>query len=528
MPTLPWITPSSLASRLPDPFPGLPHRTARRRAPPPALTAVLTMVLGPLLSVFPARPHAVPGGESGGSARVEGPWVTTPATGLAAQETESTTPTGTDGQEPTSSLIRELEREVRAGDSGTAVEDFWAAVIQRGTPLIEGAGPGRSVVTFVFRGGDEVTDVRMQSGLLALEVQAAGEEFGEVFDTLGGMTHVPSTDVWHRSYRVANDLRAPYTFAVRRAGEAEPIRELDPLNSATYDPHERFRPESVVELPGAPPQPWRDARGEGPGRWHRIPVAVRSAAKGHPAGDSNGRPADDPGGDATLDVVIDTAVVYAYTPEAYDPEREEAYPLFLGLGSYTFGIAMGGDWIVEHLIRTGEIEPTVMVLVELDRDMERDAYQPMVDFLAEDVLPTIRRELHLTDDPARIIIGGTSRRGLVSGIMAFRRPDLVGNVIALSGSFHWKPRGAVEYEWMTSRVAAAPARDIRWFLRAGSLETVVTPGNHGHYMVATNRHMRDVLRARGYDLDYAEFTGVHSDLNWQSGLADGLRRFFGR
>jgi enterochelin esterase-like enzyme len=37
-----------------------------------------------------------------------------------------------------------------------------------------------------------------------------------------------------------------------------------------------------------------------------------------------------------------------------------------------------------------------------------------------------------------------------------------------------------------------------------------------------------VLRARGYDLHYVEFNGVHSELNWQDWLADGLVHVFGR
>jgi enterochelin esterase family protein len=399
---------------------------------------------------------------------------------------------------PTSPTIEELETRSRAGDTG-AVRAFWETVAERGAPIVERAGPGRSVVTFVFRGGGDVTDVRVESGLLALEVQAAAAPFGTDFDTLGGMARIPSADVWYRSYVVANDLRLPYVFSVARAGASEPARELDPLNPTVYDPHERFRPESVVELPGAPPQPWRGERGEGPGRWHQVRVVS--------------------GGDST--------VVYVYTPEAYDPDRTHPYPLFVGLNSYTFGIAMPGDWILEHLIRRGEIEPVVMLLVDAGGDGS-DAYRPAVEFLADDVLPTVRRDFHVAADPHEVAIGGTSRRGLVSGIVAFERPDLVANVIALSGSFYWKPAAATEYEWLAGRVAASASRDVRWFLRAGNLETVVTPGNHGHYMVATNRHMRDVLRARGYDLDYAEFTGVHSDLNWQSALADGLRHFFGR
>ena len=35
--------------------------------------------------------------------------------------------------------------------------------------------------------------------------------------------------------------------------------------------------------------------------------------------------------------------------------------------------------------------------------------------------------------------------------------------------------------------------------------------------------MRDVLRAKGYDVTYHEFYGAHSEANWEDALADGLR-----
>ena len=71
------------------------------------------------------------------------------------------------------------------------------------------------------------------------------------------------------------------------------------------------------------------------------------------------------------------------------------------------------------------------------------------------------------------------------------------------------------------------ARPVQLYVAAGELETVVTPGNAGHYMVATNRHFRNVLLAAGYRFTYRELNGVHSELNWQDGLAEGLIRLIG-
>ncbi len=185
------------------------------------------------------------------------------------------------------------------------------------------------------------------------------------------------------------------------------------------------------------------------------------------------------------------------------------------------------DRMVDHLIETGRIPTLVVALTDLRSASEVERYRPTVHAVVDTVLPYLRAHYRATSDPGAVVIAGTSRRGMVSAIVAFERPEAIGNVLSMSGSFYWKPADEVEYEWVPTRVAAWPARDVRFYLAAGWLETVVTPTNRGHYMVSTNRHMRDVLRARGYDLRYVEFNGVHSELNWQDWLAAGLEHFLG-
>jgi hypothetical protein len=45
--------------------------------------------------------------------------------------------------------------------------------------------------------------------------------------------------------------------------------------------------------------------------------------------------------------------------------------------------------------------------------------------------------------------------------------------------------------------------------------------------LAANRHLRDVLQARGYDVSYQEFVGGHSHVSWRGTFADGLIALFG-
>jgi len=43
-----------------------------------------------------------------------------------------------------------------------------------------------------------------------------------------------------------------------------------------------------------------------------------------------------------------------------------------------------------------------------------------------------------------------------------------------------------------------------------------------------NRHMRDVLQAKGYSVHYREFNGGHEYLNWRGTLADALLALVGK
>jgi enterochelin esterase family protein len=48
----------------------------------------------------------------------------------------------------------------------------------------------------------------------------------------------------------------------------------------------------------------------------------------------------------------------------------------------------------------------------------------------------------------------------------------------------------------------------------------------GAGILLPNRHLRDVLRAKGYDVEYREFPGGHDPVNWRGTLADGLIALF--
>jgi len=398
-----------------------------------------------------------------------------------------------DQETPASPALRALVESMDAGEPGV-LDAFWRAVEQAGTPLVEAyAHEDSSLVTFLYRGEPALQSVRVSSGLNALLIEGIEPDF----DSMGRMRRLPGSDLWYLSLVVGRDLRVSYRMEVAKAtsdsAAAEVAEVLDPLNPHVFRPDREELRASLLELPGAPPQPWREH--EEAGAWRQLKVP-----------DVHGREND----------------VFVYLPAGFDAQRAEPYPVLLGLDSYSFGIGMLGAQIMDHLIASGGIPPTVMVAANLPGGTGLEQMDVTAEYVANRLLPQLRADFNVASDPRRVVISGTSRRGLIATYSAFMRPEAVGNVLSLSGSFYWKPDGETEYEWLTHRLATEPMRPLRLFISAGNLETVATPRNLGHYMVATNRHLRDVLLARGYDLEYWEFSGDHSELSWQDALARGL------
>ena len=401
-------------------------------------------------------------------------------------------------EEIASPTVRELA-EIETGRAD-ALRLFWAAIEANGAPLIEEVrGDDSLLVTFVYRDPD-AQGVRLQSNINALLIEGIEADF----DRLGLLERLDGTDLWYVSIPVPKDVRAPYIFQVSSVeGDGETQAALDPYNPKKLWPESRFA-WSVVELPGAEPQPWVEERpGVERGEWTELSVESEAL-----------------GGEQT---------VWVYTPGGYDATRSEPYDVLIGLSVPTFRHAIPAGLILDNLAAAGEFPATVGIVADIGgRESEERSYAPTLEFIAAELLPALREQYNLAGDPDRVTVAGTSRRGMVATYLALSRPDIIGNVIALSASYYWRPPGYTEYEWLTRLYAEREKAALKLYVAAGSLENVVTPNNRGHYMLATNRHMRDVLAAKGYDFEYVEFGGVHHELSWQGELANGLISLGGR
>ena len=100
-----------------------------------------------------------------------------------------------------------------------------------------------------------------------------------------------------------------------------------------------------------------------------------------------------------------------------------------------------------------------------------------------------------------------------------RHPEIFGNVLSQSGSFQIVPEGKME---LIRQFVEKPKLPVRFYLEAGLLETGDSPS-----LLHANRHLRDVLEAKGYFVNYSDFNGRHDDICWRGSLSTGLISLLG-
>lgn len=227
--------------------------------------------------------------------------------------------------------------------------------------------------------------------------------------------------------------------------------------------------------------------------------------------------------------------VWVYTPLGYGAADSGDDNLLLAFdgGVYTGDIPL--PHILDSLITAGAIPPTVAVLIDNASGRERlddlANRARFASFVTGELMPWIRRRYRVSADPRHTVITGSSAGGLAAAYLAFKRPDLFGNVLSQSGAFWRGNEGSngPPYEWLTGQYRDSSRRKIRFFLDVGSGERHGAIGGAAPSILDANRRLRDVLRARGYSVEYFEVpNGEHSPADWRTRLPIGLVALEGR
>jgi enterochelin esterase-like enzyme len=217
-----------------------------------------------------------------------------------------------------------------------------------------------------------------------------------------------------------------------------------------------------------------------------------------------------------------------YLPPGYDGQPWLRLPvLFLHDGQNLFegstAFIPGVDWHVketaDHLIRTGAVQPLIIVGIYNIGKSRVHEYTPTktpklgggradryAKFLVQEVMPFIHEQYRTLADPASTGIGGSSLGGLVSLYLGLKLPQTFGRIAALSPSVWWNQRVILRF------AAAAPVQPRpRIWLDVGTKE--------GPRVVQDVEQFRDVLLKKGWrlgeDLHYERVEGAeHNEAAW--------------
>lgn len=409
-------------------------------------------------------------------------------------------------QEATSPRLETLRKEIEAGNRG-AIETFWQEVSKTGTPLVEPIKGDNNyrMMTYLWRAKEETKNVVIVGG-------NAGYEFRRNM-----LSRLLDTDVWYKTYRVRSDARFTYNLSpndslvslndidvndMKVVMQRISTFKVDPLNPNKFP---GFIPGSVVELPDAPPQPWI------------------KRAEGVPAGKVEEK-------NIKSAILSNERKAWIYTPPGYKSDGKP-YHLAVLFDGTAYTMLVPTPIILDNMIAKDLIPPMVAIVLDNPTPTSRSDELPcnarFADFLATEVVPWMRQNYNVTSNPQETVVAGSSYGGLASTFAGLKHPEVFGNVLSQSGSYWWRPEGDPEHEWLTRQFVASAKLPVKFYMDVGLMERGPTPGD-GPDQVVVNRHMRDVLRLKGYKLHYSEFNGGHEYLNWRSTLSDGLIFLIGK
>jgi enterochelin esterase family protein len=407
-----------------------------------------------------------------------------------------------------SERIDQLAADVQAGKPD-ALSTFWSEAASRGGPLVEpfsptgrggaragGAGRGRSagenddvLVTFLWR---EIYDT--------YNVAVIRPPFS---DTDYFMTRLPGTDVWYKTMRVHRSSRFSYTLAPNYRPGDMATAATDPLNrrclpEGSTDCRTAFR--SVLDLPGAPDESW--ARNRPPRQGSLAPHAFDSPSLG-----------------AQLSLII-------YTPPEFAAVKGP-YPLVILLDGTAYANArqIAAPTSLDNLIAAGRIRPAVVCFVSSissagNRSANLGFNAAFNAAVATELVPWLRSAFAASPDSRDVIVGGYSAGARAAADIAIQYPNQFGNVLSQSGAF---AGGQIQQAYLNAD--RAPIRfyiDVGLYDNNAAAALPLDESSLAQGLTMANRHLRDVLTAKGYAVTYRETGGEHNWLHWRATLAEGL------
>ena len=392
-------------------------------------------------------------------------------------------------QNTQSATITNVVYQLSAGVPG-AEQRFWRHLGETGSPIVERIAndPAHALVTFVVKANPKSRNVVAITPLSLIDVDSSK------------LSLIPGTSIWYRSFVLTRDARFTY-----RVGVDDPLIpferdtslftrmkawRLDEYNKKTVDLGFGIHA-SLLELDQAP---------GGATAIAQTKTSALPLAKGSLVIHGRQRP------------------IWLYRSPNYRAGRDNHLLVFTDGDSYRSLIS--APWILHDLVLKKRIPPVGAVFIDAhpeDRAAEYNCNEQFSATVVKQVIPWARRELQQTAR-GEVTVIGFSLGGLAAACVAVDYPASVAHVVAQSGAFY---RGDKQPEGVARRIATMPLQKTRWSLDVGVYEIAAIP-NRDPSMLTANRHLRDVLLAKGYDVNYTESAHGHEHAAWRAALPAAL------
>lgn len=416
-----------------------------------------------------------------------------------------------------SPMISRLQDEIKINKK-EAVSNFWKNIEKIGTPVFEEIEGDEkyNLITFLVREDDEVENIICFSIFILEDIKE------------GLLERIKDTNIYFKSYKILKGIRETYNFIKNNPLEPkDPIENIiehknlvfsDPLNSKKqFWKFEGFQyPFSEIVSPDASPQP---CYGERTNIDHGKLEEFTSYSE----------------------ILNIKRQILIYTPPNYS-KIHSPYHFLLLFDGIMFEESAKVSNTIDNLIADEKIPPVVAVL--LLRSKELPPNPKFVEYIIRELVPWVNENFNVTTNPSHSIVAGASYGGLASAYIAFKHPEIFGNVLSMSGGYFWYPGSEIwqkriqefedidhwwskedekEEEWLTRQFIKSKKLPLKIYMDVGVLEE-----SDPSQLFIANHHFRKVLQAKGYTFRYVKFLGGHDFVCWRNSIADGLIYLIGK
>jgi enterochelin esterase-like enzyme len=222
---------------------------------------------------------------------------------------------------------------------------------------------------------------------------------------------------------------------------------------------------------------------------------------------------------------------WIYVPAQYQKDTPAAVMIFCdGAGFIKADGNFRTPTVFDNLIAAGDMPVTIGIFINpgvfpsedpkakprSNRSFEYDSLGNLyARFLLEEIIPEVKKDYSLSDDPAQRALCGNSSGGICAFTAAWEHPEAFGRVVSHIGSFT-NIRGGYVYPALIRKTEKKP---LKIFLEDGENDL---DNQFGNWPLA-NQDMAAALNFAGYNYRFVMGKGTHNTKHAGSIFPDTLR-----